>query len=436
MAETFKLINPNYTLEIVKSIYQDYANDVNDTRLAEKYKMPRPTIHRLTDNFALDKTLEFPDGTLLKPSDLPTPKAADIEIVTENVRLAKARQKQMDFNRVERKSFRDYARIENSSDEYAKSLLTLLEANKWHDPEFVVKSNHQDTVGIIQLSDLHFNEEINIAGNVFNFKTASARLKFFIEQRAIPLFKARGVKTVLIAMTGDLLNSDRRLEELMCNSHNRAKATFLAVDILQQIVRVVSSQFQTKVLHVVGNESRATEKIAWSNAVASDNYDCTIFNWLKSLFAASKKVEFLTGDESEFVVDIAGKNVLFVHGHGFTKDLDTGVAKTRARYAAKGTCIDFVICGHVHSARLSDTYARSSSLSGPNAYSERGLNCTGRASQNLFVVSSKGGIDGYVVDLHAVPLDDYYEYESSLESYNSNAQNKLRHHDNIIKIVV
>ena len=51
---------------------------------------------------------------------------ADMELIEENVRLAKQKQKAQDKNRIETKSFREYARIENALEEYTKALVTQL----------------------------------------------------------------------------------------------------------------------------------------------------------------------------------------------------------------------------------------------------------------------------------------------------------------------
>ena len=67
-------------------------------------------------------------------------------------------------------------------------------------------------VGIIQLSDLHFGETIDCTMNQYNFDIAAARLAEFAAFK-IAMFKAMGIKKVFIALTGDLINSDRRIDE-------------------------------------------------------------------------------------------------------------------------------------------------------------------------------------------------------------------------------
>ena len=54
----------------------------------------------------------------------------DAEILKENVKLAKQKQSLQDLNRVERKTFREYARIENAVGAYNKELVKIFNENK------------------------------------------------------------------------------------------------------------------------------------------------------------------------------------------------------------------------------------------------------------------------------------------------------------------
>lgn len=56
----------------------------------------------------------------------------DFEMVEGNVRLAKQKQKAQDTNRIERKVFREHARIENAVSAYAERLCELLEHHGLH----------------------------------------------------------------------------------------------------------------------------------------------------------------------------------------------------------------------------------------------------------------------------------------------------------------
>ena len=104
------------------------------------------------------------------------------------------------------------------------------------------------------------------------------------------------------------------------------------------------------------------------------------------------------------------------------------------RYRARGTKIDYIIFGHIHSARIGDNYARSSSMVGPNDYSERALNLSGRASQNCYIFYDNGTRDGIKIDLQNYGKG--YDIDKSIEAYNPKSHNKLSQGTTIFKLVV
>tara|TARA_R100000808_G_scaffold12433_1_gene30905 strand:- start:2113 stop:3294 length:1182 start_codon:yes stop_codon:yes gene_type:complete len=356
----------------------------------------------------------------------------DIRLIKENVRLAKQKQSYQDLNRIERKSFREYARIENAVSEYSSKLIDIFSSYKLS--QYTKKhSEYKEAVGVIQFSDVHFNELVNLEHNKYDFKIASARCKMFVD-KATKYFKAFGITNVLMVQSGDLLNSDRRLDELLSMATNRAKATFLAVDIMQQVILHLNEEFNVSVCMVTGNESRVKKDWGWSPLVATDNYDFTIFQTLRYIFKDSN-INFIDGDPTEVVVEVAGQNLLVLHGNGSIKGkIESSVTQMVGRYKMRGTKIDYVIFGHIHSARVGDNYSRSSSMVGANDYSEKALNLSGRASQNCYIFYNNGNRDGIKIDLQN--YTEGYDIDKSLESYNAKSSDKIKQGTTIFKVVV
>ena len=357
----------------------------------------------------------------------------DIGLIKENVKLAKQKQNYQDLNRIERKAFREYARIENAVGKYTKELVKIFDNYKFS--ELTIKHKERNSaVGVIQFSDVHFNELVNLEHNKYDFKIASARCKHFVEQ-AIKYFEAFNITNVLMVQSGDLLNSDRRLDELLSMATNRAKATFLAVDIMQQVILHLNKHFNVSVCMVTGNESRVKKDWGWSPILATDNYDYTIFQTLRYIFKDSA-VKFIDGDPTEMVVEVAKQNLLIIHGNGSVKrtGLESSINQLIGRYKLRGTKIDYVIFGHIHSARVGDNYSRSSSMVGANDYSEKALNLAGRASQNCYIFYNNGNRDGIKVDLQNYSKG--YDIEKSLEAYNAKSSDKLSKGTTIFKVVV
>lgn len=338
-----------------------------------------------------------------------TPKEQD-----QFLKLLKKNQRDSDKMRVERTAFRKSTRLVNALEEVTEKLERLFA--KKNLSSLTKKHNtqgKQEYVGVLHLSDLHINEKIDLAHNKFDIEIASKRLQKHVDN-AKKVFKLYNVTEVVIAFTGDLMNSDRRLDELLMNATNRANATFVAVDILQQVILDVNQDFNVRCANVTGNESRVGKDIGWVNDMAQDNFDFMIYNTLAYLFKGSNGVKFLKPDDTftEKVVNVAGQNLLLMHGHnGFANDTDRKIASKIGQYAQKGIFIDYIIQGHIHSCVVGDLHARSSGLPGSNNYSENALNLAGRASQNIYIFGNNGDRHGMKIDLQEIDGYDGYNYK-------------------------
>ena len=367
--------------------------------------------------------------------------SSDGEIIIENVRLAKSRQKQMDMNRIERKSFREYSRETNAIESLNKELINvfskhnLSEFVKYHEPKTCAG------VGIIQLSDLHFNELVNLSNNTYDFDIASKRLQKFACE-AKQLFKFKGVSSVVITDLGDKLNSDRRLDEAMSNATNRSQAQFIAIELLSQFIIDINQEFNIIYTYVVGNESRVKDELTWSAPTATDNYDYTIVQMLKLVFSSgrgsecSKGLKFVKPDSpNQSVIEINGKNFLLAHGIKFGKDPHSTISKLIRQYADKMILIYFVLFGHLHETLITDTFARNGSLVGANPYSEESLKLTSKASQNTHIVDEQG-ITSTKIDLQNTDGYNGYNITKELEEYNAKSADKNRVRKTIFEVRV
>ena len=356
----------------------------------------------------------------------------DQEIVKYNVRLAKQKQAAQDLNRIERKSFREHARLENALMLYNKELINLLtdqRSLKCKTRSHEV-SNHKAAM-IIHIADTHFNELVDVEGNKYDFNVASKRLAKFAYY-AKKYAEMHEVQNVLIAITGDLLNSDRRLDEKLSMASNRAKATFLGVHLLKHFILDINEIANVSVACVTGNESRIVEEMGWTDIVASDNYDFTIFEMLKLLLP---DLTFIKGRALEVVVEVANQNVLLIHGHQLGRMDSNQISKVISKYARKGTQIDFIICGHLHETMITDTLARSSSLVGANAYSDNALNLYSRAAQNVYIMLKDERQD-IRIDLQDTIGFQGYDIDLELAAYNAKSIEKTKQKETIFKIII
>ena len=351
----------------------------------------------------------------------------EIDHVETISKLSKQNILLQDRARISRKISRETFRQYNAVEQIASKLCELLKQNNVSSFTKVHESAQHGSVGLLQLSDVHFNELIEQPENKYDFHIASKRL-FLFAQRAKTLFKAYNITDIIIVFTGDLLNSDRRLDEIVSAITNRTKASLCAADLLKKFILDLNQEFNVTVASVNGNESRVGENIGWVNKIASDNYDTTIFEILKMLFENSDGVNFLEGnDPTESIIKVGSQNFLALHGHSVLSksSIEQHVHQIIGKWATKGVNIDYVIFGHVHSARVGDLYGRSSSLCGSNSYSDKDLCLSGRASQNLYVVHDNGLRDGHKIDLQVVEGEEYPVNEN-LIAYNPKSKGKAK----------
>ena len=355
---------------------------------------------------------------------------ADKEIIQHNILLQKRSQKQADLNRIKNKAFREHARLENALVEYNKALIDLLKSESLKTTIKQHTSKGKQAI-IVQIADTHFNELVNLKHNKYDFEVASKRLQKFahyIKEYA----KFYNVSEIFIAITGDLLNSDRRLDELVNASSNRSKATFLSVHLLKHFILVLNSVANISVGCVSGNESRVNKDLGWVDQIATDNYDFVIFEMLRLLMP---DINFVTSGALELVVEVNGHNVLLIHGHQLGNMNNDKIAKVMSKYARNGIILDFMMCGHLHETKITDLFARSSSLVGANSYSENALLLSSRAAQNIYIMKDKERHD-IRIDLQHTKGFNGYPINKELSSYNAKSLDKTLKKQTVFKIVI
>ena len=367
----------------------------------------------------------------------------DYETVETNVRLAKANQALADRNRIKDKAFREHARIENAVISYNEAIIAELEQHGSALSDCPRRSGALDPSAaalVIHLSDNHWNELVNLPTNRFDFEVGAKRLQL-LAQKAKLLGKAYGVERVVVFFGGDLMNSDRRLDELLAMSTNRARATILAVHLYKQFLMDLRADFFVDCFGVTGNESRAKENLGWVDVVATDSYDYTIYAMLQAVFDATddKGMRFNDFNANEVVFQVHNETFLGVHGHQVNATDQKKCQAIIGKFAAKGINITHILCGHIHATVVSDYVSRNASLVGSNAYSEEALGFVSKAAQNIHIVTPQG-LDGFKADLQNVDGVEGYEIVSKLAQYNARSADKaheaLREPQTIVKVVI
>lgn len=354
--------------------------------------------------------------------------AVDLEVQEQNVRLSYQLQAAKDLNRIKDKSFRSQAREYNAQTAFNDALQLAIGRLPGCVVDFPTRQGALDPrkpVFIAQISDTHLNELIDMGDtNRFDFEIASRRLAKYVQFLKLQA-KAFGAERVILAFGGDLLNSDRRIDERLSEATDRANACVIAAQIFYLMLMDLRADFFVDVLAVVGNEGRVDEKQSWSKKAAKYNYDLAVLKSVKQLVSVSNPddagLKFHLGEMgvNERTFRVNGFTFLILHGNqgrvagGAQRNIQAVIGK----YAVnKGKRVDKVLCGHIHSANAGDFFARNSSLAGSNDYSDS-LQFLSKASQNLHVVTSNGDCYSMVVDLQNVNGIDGYEITDLLREF-------------------
>lgn len=341
-------------------------------------------------------------------------------------KLAASKQKFQDINRLERKIFRDDIRLYNALSEQTQELSNLLKRES-----FKIKTNSHPIsssapCGLFHISDVHGNELVSIEGNRYDFEVLAKRAEKHVKE-SIKYFLSDNITEVTVCMTGDMLNSDRRLDEKAAMATNRSCAQFLTAEIYINAILELNKHFNITVSYVDGNESRVNKDLGFEGLIASDTYDTAIYNIIRRVLSDKDGISFDDRLGAKKVISINGHNILLIHGHqGFQGDPTKAVGKLVSQYAKRGIIIRYVIFGHLHQAIVSELFARSGSPVGANSYSEDGLGLSSRASQNAYKIFSDGRVDGTMIDLQ--DTDGYlgYPIQKELEMYNVKSADKVK----------
>lgn len=373
-----------------------------------------------------------------------TARLLDAELTAENVELDKKRQLMQDKNRIKNKTVREHYRLENALREYAKALINIYREHglslKKYNIESISKKNKEGGVGVIHCTDWHGNELINEAFNTFDFVVLSQRAKAYV-QESIDRFKREKVRKVLFAVTGDMLNSDRRLDEKIHMSTNRAKATILMQHIMFQAIMHIRKELKVEIsiVSVLGNEARIDQEMTFSDDALSNNFDFVIMAGVWNMIKASgiKGIKLISLHKVEEVVCVDGLNFLFMHNFGKQLDNQKNILQTIGRYARDHDIrIDYMIGGHIHDPYITSLSARGGSIAGGNSFSTKALNYASRASQNNFVVKN-GVVSPNVVDVQSMNGEEEgYHIIKELEAYNAKSVSKLNKGKVAMQVVI
>jgi hypothetical protein len=401
-----KLRENNLDKKVVYDLYDDCKEETENHYSIDSYKrLVRRAYNELYDD---GEQLEFSEESYIE--------------------LGAAKQKLQDINNVvkkeNRENYRLYNILESVYSEYT-SLLKSIELPKIKIKDLTNEKNKNDRIGILQLSDLHLNEIIypeESFGNSYDFNVAAKRLKKYITE-SIKLIDFYNCSTVYLFVTGDILNSKRRLGEQLAQNSSLVRASLLATILIEQVLLELLQKYKVYFTFCIGNESRLDFNMESTDMLSSENWDYLICNNINLLFDKKfNNFNFIEPTNNlESIVKLEnGYNALLVHGHNFksTATIDKSINQMSTRYLYSGESINGVFYGHYHSACITDFSYRSSSLCGGNSYSSNDLMYNSRASQNVYIINKDLSVTAIKVDLQNVDDIEGYQISEELETYN------------------
>lgn len=308
-------------------------------------------------------------------------------------KLRKELQRTRDNLNLNRKENRKDFRYENFLTELKVELKSELKRNL---PKATYEYNPYcvNDVAILQISDLHFGQKVELDDNIFNLVEARKRLDTYFDKCIIEI-EQRGIEHVYVALVGDLIHSASMLTKAdmkLASEYNEVEATILCFRALAKNIDRLVEKYNVYFCGVVGNESRFANHMYHTNleSEASNSMDYMIYAFLEERYSNYDNVVFVnSGKTLESVVAINGKNIGLIHGDkGFNhSSLNNSVWKFKARMSQTYGSVDYVLLGHIHETYISNEFARNSSLVGSNSYSALAINIPfSTPAQNLIIV--------------------------------------------------
>ena len=374
------------------------------------WKRTKKYITLLKDKFGYDnseKTLRNNIPEIRRKYDLRDNNTTQSKEIDAISKLLNEKQKLLDHNRIIRKAIRSHNRSYTILEELFNDLLgRIREIDVDYKMSKIDEINDKET--IITISDAHFGETIfksdTLGINSCAFDVLSKRLQKYADK--IKEMLTRHVSNITVALMGDLINSDRRLDELITNDGCVAEAFIKSLQILTPFLIDLRSSFNIKVASVLGNESRMDLTIPMKDPI--NNFDFLIHKMLSELFVDKSDIKFLDIERNyEKLINVLGANILLTHGH--TKLSWSDAVK---KYNKIGTILHYMITAHLHTVSIKEQTSQSASLSGNNFYGAFGINDLADASQTVYLVEKEddGVTSRTTVSPMIINLQNVYGY--------------------------
>lgn len=260
-----------------------------------------------------------------------------------------------------------------------------------------------EAVPVLVASDWHVEEEVKpetVNGlNTHNLKISKERSERFF-QRGLRLIeitaKDTEVKQVVVALLGDFFSNDIHDELAEVNLLTPVEACIRAQEYIASGLKFLldNSPYDIKVVCCVGNHSRTTDNVYFSNE-HGHSFEYYMYMTLESFFRHEPRIDFSIKPSYLNVTQILNTKVRFHHGHaikggGGIGGIYPAVGRKLAQWNKAGQ-VDLDVFGHFHTLKHGGNFIANGSSIGYNAYALRYAFDYERPQQAYFVIHSKYG---------------------------------------------
>ena len=322
-----------------------------------------------------------------------------MEEILEYTRLLKKVQRLQDENNFLRKNNRLLTRTENDMEDMINKKIVKYDYEKIHH-NYTNRALRSEFGTCLFLSDLHINKivkQTSVLTNEYNINIMQKRIQKVIENLVDYKYKSQNID---IFLGGDILDG------IIHNGHITGELSVpesleVMYNVLSNIIDISRKNYKVIRIHaVMGNHSRITEKVEYSNRKHQD-FETIVYNMISRDIKKFNNVSLNVSDTGYILQNINGKNVFMMHGdqdRNFQSNMASASKLQQKCMTMFGKTFNHVLVGHFHIPKITDSgfsgkIIQNSSMIGTDEYAFQNPFSLARPSQSIFFINEDGDIE-------------------------------------------
>ena len=227
---------------------------------------------------------------------------------------------------------------------------------------FVAKPRFAMNEALLCCSDWHYGQISNNIWNEYNIEICQQRVgKLF--DRVVDAIKQHGIKTLNIALLGDLINGSIHVSSRVAAEENTCEQLMHVSELLANFINELSVYVdEVNVYSTYGNHARTIQNK--DDSIHTDNLERIVPWWIKQRLKDNKKIHVVDSDYYEFIyMQICGYNIVCAHGD-LERFRDFGVTVNTLFTKKYGKTIDYTFSGDKHHLEAFEQFGVESALVG------------------------------------------------------------------------